>query len=109
MCCARPCWASSTDPGVSAVDSSQQLGVIHRRTGLWIVFRTICPTLRTSPTMDSALWASLARRQMGVISRRQLLGHGVGSSVTHRLVGRGQLVPLAAGVYTVRGAPLTNS
>ncbi|WP_157749349.1 DUF559 domain-containing protein [Jatrophihabitans sp. GAS493] len=52
-------------------------------------------------------WAALARRQGGVISRRQLIRYDVSSSGIGRLRDGGQLVPILAGVFLVRGAPVT--
>jgi Transcriptional regulator, AbiEi antitoxin len=52
-------------------------------------------------------WRAIARSQGGVVSRRQLLGHGLSSAAIGRLTGRGVLEPAARGVYLVGGAPLT--
>jgi predicted transcriptional regulator of viral defense system len=47
----------------------------------------------------------LARRQAGVVARRQLLAVGWSSSRLHRAVARGRLVQVVRGVYRVAGAP----
>ena len=47
----------------------------------------------------------LARRQAGVVARRQLIAVGWSSSRLHRAVARGRLIQVARGVYRVAGAP----
>jgi very-short-patch-repair endonuclease len=51
--------------------------------------------------------AQLARRQHGVIARRQLLDAGVSSAAIGRLIASGWLARLHAGVYAVAGQPPT--
>lgn len=51
--------------------------------------------------------AELARRQHGVVARRQLLGIGLGSQAVAERVRRGILHPLYPGVYALGEAPST--
>ncbi len=55
----------------------------------------------------SMSWWALAELQHGVISRSQLLGHGIHASAIDRMLAADQLGARAAGTYLVRGAPLT--
>jgi hypothetical protein len=49
----------------------------------------------------------LAARSAGIVARSVLLAHGWSESGVKRAVRAGALVPVAAGVYRVRGAPWT--
>lgn len=51
-------------------------------------------------------WASIARSQGGMVSRRQLLDAGVSASQIGRMVRSGGLARQLPGVYLARGAPL---
>jgi very-short-patch-repair endonuclease len=57
--------------------------------------------------MDYATWMAVARRQEGLIHRRQLHALGVTDRQIHRLVGQGCLRKLDHGVLRVSGAPAT--
>jgi very-short-patch-repair endonuclease len=52
-------------------------------------------------------WADVASSQAGAITRRQLIGCGMGSTTVSRLVRSGALIRHAPGVFVVRGAPVT--
>jgi hypothetical protein len=52
-------------------------------------------------------WPDLAVTQDGVITRRQLLRRGISNAAVGRMHDRDELQVVAAGVYLVRGAPLT--
>lgn len=54
-----------------------------------------------------AIAAPLAERQLGLVTRRQLLEHGVPAPTVDAAVRRRHLLPAARGVYRVPGAPDT--
>ncbi len=55
--------------------------------------------------MEASRWEDLAATQAGVISRPQLLGHGLSGSAVDRMLRSGRLSAALAGVYVVCGAP----
>lgn len=61
----------------------------------------------TDPRVTDAIIDDLARRQYGVVHRRQLLAAGVGPRAINGRIDRGRLIPLGNGVLAVRGHPPT--
>lgn len=61
----------------------------------------------TDPRVTDAIIDDLARRQYGVVHRRQLLTAGVGPRAIKGRIDSGRLIPLGNGVLAVRGHPPT--
>ena len=53
-------------------------------------------------------WPAIAREQDGVVSRPQLSAAGLSATTITRMVTRSELTSVGAGVFLVKGAPLTD-